>query len=196
MQSREKKGNRCKHSLLTSTSSRRMSVVLPKGNSFALELGRSRCPLVEPKKGASAMNGRTLAHVQRARLVRGNTPTTNVASIKERAKANPKANPKAKHATSPKVVDKNNKRNNHDSGNRAVTTHQQSAKPFKRHIANVAFQKTQSKSASSTLRANVPSHMTNALWYTIRLAGTSRVRANVEKETNASFRIVAKKVFW
>ncbi|MDP7559614.1 MAG: hypothetical protein QF745_03645, partial [Planctomycetota bacterium] len=135
-----------------------------------------------------ATNGRTLAHVQRARLVRGNTRTTNVASIKGRAKANLKANPKAKHVISPKVVGKSNDRNNHDSGNRAVTTHQ--------HFANVAFQKTQSKSASSTLRANVPSHMTNALWYTIRLAGTSRIRANVEKETNASFRIVAKKVFW
>ena len=174
-----------------------MSVAQPKGNSFALELGRSRCPLVELKKGGSATNGRTLAHVQRARLVRGNTRTTNVASIKGKAKANPKASPKAKHATSPKIVGKSNDKNNHDSGERAVTTHHDQWAVSTHHDHHdVAFQKTQSKSASSTLRANVPSHMTNALWYTIRLAGTSRIRANVEKETNASFRIVAKKVFW
>jgi hypothetical protein len=139
---------------------------------------------VEPKKEVFATNGRTLAHVQRARLVRGNTRTTNVASIKGKAKANPKASPKAKHATSLKIVDKST----HDSGERAVTT---------RHDHHdAAFQRTRSKSASFTLRANVPSRMTNALWYIIRLAGTSRVRANAEKETNVSFRIEAKKVFW
>ena len=142
----------------------------------ALELGRNHCPFVQPERGVSATSGRIPAHAQMAKLVRGNTQTINAVSIKERAKANPKA----RRATNPKVAANNNKRKKHDNGNRAIMTH--------RHLANVAFQRTQSMSASFTLTANVPNPTRNAPWYTIRHAGSSK--------TNVSFLIETKRVPW